>query len=128
MKKKIISVLVAACAASLLVVPTLAGNADFSLHPVANNPAVSTEAEKKDDNLVAVVNLKAGLADDHVTFRVRTARGLVATDYQDIYSYGKSYYSYLSGHGYVGNYYKLYSSYDADQWRSGAYVSGTWAP
>lgn len=129
MKKKIISAVVGTLALCMpLAILTFAGNANFYLHPTVSSGSVSTDREKKDDSYSAVVNLKTGLSNDYVTFRVRTSAGTMATDYKDVSGYGKTYYSYWSGHGYVGNYYKLYASYDSGQSRNGAYVTGTWAP
>lgn len=89
-----------------------------------------TEEKLKEDYEDAVVNLKSGLSNDYVTFRIRTPEPNTnpATNYVDAYYYKKYYLSYWSGYGNAGEYYSLAASYDEGQSRSGALVSGIWAP
>lgn len=130
-KQKIAAIAAAAIATTTMAVTAFAvENYNFSLHPTTSVTRVMTAQKLKEDYEDAVVNLKSGLTDDYVTFRIRTpgVNTQPATNYMDVYAYGKRYFAYLSGYGYKGDYYSLAASYDAGQSRSGAYVSGIWAP
>lgn len=130
-KQKIAAIAAAAIAATTMAVTAFAvENYDFSLHPTTSVTRVMTAQKLKEDNEDAVVNLKKGLSNDYVTFRIRTpgTNTQPASNYVDADSYKKYYLSYYSGYGYKGDYYSLAASYDAGQSRTGATVSGIWAP
>ena len=130
-KQKIAAIVVAAIATTAMAVTASAvQNYGFTLKPRTSVTRVTTEQKYKEDNEDAVVNLQSGLRNDYVTFRIRTpvTNTQPASNYVDADSYRKYYLSYWSGYGYKGDYYSLAASYDAGQSRTGATVSGIWAP
>ena len=130
-KQKIAAIVVAAIATTAMAVTASAvQNYGFTLKPRTSVTRVTTEQKYKEDNEDAVVNLQSGLRNDYVSFRIRTpgTNTQPASNYVDADSYRKYYLSYWSGYGYKGDYYSLAASYDAGQSRTGATVSGIWAP
>lgn len=130
-KQKIAAIMVSAIATTAMAVTAFAvQNIGFTLSPSTSSTRDMTREKYKGDNEDAVVNLKNGLSNDYVTFRIRTpgTNTQPASNYVDADSYKKYYLSYFSGYGYKGDYYSLAASYDAGQSRNGATVSGIWAP
>ncbi len=122
--------LTAVMATTMAITASAVENYGFTLNPSTSVTRVMTEQKFKEDYEDAVVNLQSGLKNDYVTFRIRTPGNNTqpASNYVDADSYRKYYLAYWSGYGNWGDYYSLAASYDEGQSRSGASVSGIWAP
>ena len=161
--KKILTLVIAIVFSAIVSVTASAAASVFTLRPTVDQTDNTVKVQKLDDLYAAVTvthamsnQVQEGTGTFNCTFRVRTENGAYATNYIDVicrYRTPSQYDSngnpidlpdddmgntqrmnYFSNMGIIGNKYKLYSSFDDNQYivegvkHEGCTVSGRWEP